>query len=323
MDRDLRVISLTTPHRHHSDPELPDIMRCLRAGSNSEREAAIMRLNARCCRPQETALFSQKNDNKELVWLFPKNKMVDQKNQQRLDLLPHEPVTFTAKDETKPTESENHTIIATRKQILANNSFFKESGSTCGVPKKIVLKENAWVMLSANVNTPQGLVNGAVGRVIKMSNRGRSKYVLVDFDNIGREYINPWKFQWNIPGVGTCVREQIPLRLAWAVTHHRSQGKTLSNVKVDPKGFAYGQAYVAVSRARSMENLTLLEPAKLSDFKVNPAVPLWMHYVEHRDQTIREKIGHWLDVPLPWLSSKHRSPWPSSKRRSPWPSSKH
>merc|ERR1719410_1144362 len=136
-------------------------------------------------------------------------------------------------------------------------------------------------MLCANVDIPRGLVNSAIGHVVQLSNRARG-YVLVDFVGIGREYINPYTFQWKIPGVGTCVRKQIPLRLAWAISHHRSQGKTLTNVNVDPRAFAYGQAYVAVSRSRSMQNLTLLEPAKLSDFKVNPTVPLWMHYVEYR-----------------------------------------
>jgi len=305
-DQDLQVISLTTPHRHHSDPELPDLMRCLRSGSDSERRAAVERLNADCYRPQETAPFHHNGDNNGQVWLFPRNKLVDIKNKQRLDLLPHEAVTFTAIDKQKPQESENQTSFEARRQLLANSSFFQQSGSTCGVPKRIVLKENALVMLSANVDTGRGLVNGAVGRVMKLY----CKYVLVDFDDIGPVFINPYTFQWKIPGVGTCERKQIPLRLAWAITHHRSQGKTLSNVKVDPRSFAYGQAYVAVSRARSRENLTLLARARLFDFKVNPAVRRWMQYLEHGDHTAREKIGYWLEETLPWWSSKQQSPWP-------------
>jgi len=141
-------------------------------------------------------------------------------------------------------------------------------------------------------------------------------------------FINPYTYQWRIPGVGTCVRKQIPLRLGWAITHHRSQGKTLTNVKVDPRAFAYGQAYVAVSRSRSMKTLTLLQQAKLSDFTVNPAVRRFMQYLEHPHPTAREEIGHWLDETLPWSASKWQSTWPrsasgrskkSSKMRT-WPS---
>jgi len=305
-DHDLQVISLTAPHRHHSDAELPDILRSLRAGSDSERRAAIKRLNARCYRPEERAPFCHDN---EQVWLFSGNKRVDIENTRRLKSLPYKPVTFTAKDKVKPEESDNQTLFETRSQLLAKSSFFK---ATSDVPKEIVLKENAWVMLCANMDTAQGLVNGADGRVVKLSNgKGTNKqYVLVDFDDIGPAFINPYTFHPKIPGLGTCERKQIPLRLAWAITHHRSQGKTLSNVKVDPRAFAYGQAYVAVSRARSSENLRLLEPAKLSDFKVNPAVPRWMQYLQHRDLKAREEIGHWLDETLPWSSSKQRSPWP-------------
>jgi len=307
MDRDLQVISLTTPHRHCSDPELPELMRRLRVGSPSERKAATTTLNACCYRPPEI-------DDNEQVWLFPQNKLVDIKNKERLDALPYAPVTFSARDEQKPAESENQTQFEARRRLLADSSFFNESDSTGGVPKKLALKKNALVMLCANVDISRGLVNGAVGHVVQLSNSGPG-YVLVDFVGIGRAFINPYTFQWKIPGVGTCVRKQIPLRLAWAISHHRSQGKTLTNVNVDPRAFAYGQAYVAVSRSRSMQNLTLLEPAKPSDFMVNPAVLHWMQYLKHPSDTAREKIGHWRDVSLPWLASKQQS----AGSRATWP----
>jgi len=312
-DLDLEVVFLTTPHRYRSDPELPELMRRLRSGSASELRAAVADLNEFCYRPSEIAAACDGGDNNQ-VWLFPTNERVDMKNKQKLDALPGEPVVFVAKDGQTPEDTENQTLYESRMQILAHSSFFDEAGGACGVPKQILLKRNALVMLTANVDTARGLVNGAVGRVVKLSKKGGQTHtwVRVDFGGIiGEVFINAYKFQWKIPGVGTCERTQVPLRLAWALTHHKSQGKTLNRVRVDPSGFTDGQAYVAVSRTRTLEGLTLLRPARVSDFKVNPAVLSWMQHVQHPHEPTNKKIGNWLDETVPWSAFTRRtSPWP-------------
>jgi ATP-dependent exoDNAse (exonuclease V) alpha subunit len=65
---------------------------------------------------------------------------------------------------------------------------------------------------------------------------------------------------------------QIPLRAAWAITIHKSQGQTYDDVVVDmPKGtFASGQSYVALSRVRQIAGMVLTTPLKLSDVNVDP-----------------------------------------------------
>jgi hypothetical protein len=68
----------------------------------------------------------------------------------------------------------------------------------------------------------------------------------------------PTEFKRTLYRQGTCVRQQLPLRLAWAMTVHKSQGSTLDLVLCDLRGcFTSGQAYVALSRARSMQGLEI------------------------------------------------------------------
>lgn len=122
-------------------------------------------------------------------------------------------------------------------------------------PSKLTLKIGAQVMLLKNLNIAEGLVNGARGVVINYV----QGYPTVQFKK-RQLLVKPEK--WSIKTAGGLVitRSQLPLKLAWAFSIHKSQGLTLDCVEMSlSKVFEAGQAYVALSRAQSLESLRVLD----------------------------------------------------------------
>jgi ATP-dependent DNA helicase PIF1 len=135
----------------------------------------------------------------------------------------------------------------------------------------LLLKQGAKVILLRN-DPDRRWVNGTIARIARLED----KRVWIELDGKTHE-IEPvsWearryaydqaseKIVENITG----TFRQFPLRLAWALTIHKSQGLTLDKVYIDlGRGtFAHGQAYVALSRCRSLEGLALARPLRPSD----------------------------------------------------------
>ncbi len=137
-----------------------------------------------------------------------------------------------------------------------NKQLQQNLAKSCLSPELLELKEDAMVMCTKN-NFEMGYVNGTLGRVIAFDSEGGYP-VIATAD--GREIVMK-PSTWTIAEEGKVLAEieQVPLRLAWAITVHKSQGMSLDAAEVDlSKAFVFGQGYVALSRVRSLAGLKML-----------------------------------------------------------------
>ncbi|XP_074640369.1 ATP-dependent DNA helicase PIF1-like [Tubulanus polymorphus] len=140
------------------------------------------------------------------------------------------------------------------------------------VPEKLVLKVGTQVMLTKNLDVSRGLVNGSRG-VITSFEAGDFGLPIVNFIcGAKNEVIKPERWTFKAGGGAYINRRQLPLKLAWAISIHKSQGMTLDCVEISlSRVFEFGQAYVALSRARSLQGLRIIDFEK-SCVRANPDV---------------------------------------------------
>ena len=155
---------------------------------------------------------------------------------------------------------------------------------TCLSPQVLELKEEAMVMCTKN-NFEAGYVNGTLGRIIRFDGEGWP----VIKTSTGRELtIKPTSWEVVEDGKVRASIEQVPLRLAWAITVHKSQGMSLDAAEIDlSKAFVYGQGYVALSRVRTLVGLKLsgMHPNALSvDPRIIAQDSRFMHESESAEE---------------------------------------
>ena len=125
---------------------------------------------------------------------------------------------------------------------------------SCLAPEILKLKVGAKVMFVKN-NFEEGYVNGTLGKVAGFDHDGP----IVTITNGKNIYVKPASWMIEEEGKTKAAIGQYPLRLAWAITVHKSQGMSLDAVEVDlSKSFEKGMGYVALSRVRSLAGLRLL-----------------------------------------------------------------
>jgi len=146
--------------------------------------------------------------------------------------------------------------------------------------EEVTVKVGAQIMFIYN-DPERKWVNGTIGRVVNIAEgyneelEQMESFVVVEKTDGERVEVRPYK--WEISRYvfegGEFKREQIgsftqiPLKLAWAITIHKSQGKTFDKVIIDlgRGSFAHGQTYVALSRCTSLEGIVLRRPFRKSD----------------------------------------------------------
>ena len=223
---ELTVCYLTEQYRQNND-ELRNILNEIRSGRISEYR--YLKLKATEHQTLDMAI--------EPTRLFTHNVNVDDINQQELAKLRGKSSFYTA--EVKGNEKLLETLT---KSVLAN--------------EQIELKAGAKVMFVRN-NPEKGIVNGSLGEVVDFDEENIPLVKLLDERIVSAEP-EDWKIQ-DESGKTLARFNQVPLRLAWAITIHKSQGMTLDAAEIDLSNtFEKGQGYVALSRLKKLESLRLL-----------------------------------------------------------------
>eukprot|EP00112_Aurelia_sp_Birch-Aquarium-sp1_P013958 Seg2989.5 transcript_id=Seg2989.5/GoldUCD/mRNA.D3Y31 product="ATP-dependent DNA helicase PIF1" protein_id=Seg2989.5/GoldUCD/D3Y31 len=148
-------------------------------------------------------------------------------------------------------EKVNGSEFVSKARDIGDKDCLKE----CPFPATLVYKVGARVMLLTNMHK-EGLSNGSLGTVISVA----VEKPIVKFDS--RQLVSLEAKFWsakNEDGIIVATRRQLPLDLGWALTIHKSQGQSLPQIAISLHGiFAYGQAYVALSRATTLSGLSVL-----------------------------------------------------------------
>lgn len=220
-DCDLHTCYLSDQFRQE-DNELMKILNEIRDGEISDNTVEV--LNKRIL----------KEDSDEITKLFTHNVNVDSFNQKKLSVITSDAKAYTMTSKGKPN------LIETLKR-----------GSL--VPEKLIIKKGALVMFVKN-NPIAGYVNGTVGEVVDFE-----EGFPVVLTKSGQKFTAVPQ-SWAIEEGTKILAEitQVPLKLAWAVTVHKSQGMTLDSAVIDlTNSFVEGQGYVALSRVKTLGGLFL------------------------------------------------------------------
>lgn len=220
------VCYLTEQHRQGADDKLLTILREMRAGELTPAHRGLL---VRSMRPAP--------EDDSVTRLFTHNLDVDALNRGMLEKLEGKVTRFYMS-----ASGDKFKIDAMKRNLLC--------------PEVLELKPGAEVMFCAN-NFDDGYVNGTRGKLIRFTDNKKPVVLTTDGDEIIVDKYT-WKsyndFHQDIASV-----TQYPLRLAWAVTVHKSQGLSLDAAIIDlSQAFTPGMGYVALSRVRSLEGLYLV-----------------------------------------------------------------
>ncbi|KAI5632228.1 PIF1-like helicase domain-containing protein [Phthorimaea operculella] len=256
--------------RQVGDNSFVDLLNSIRVGKLTMEQLAIL---------DTRRIVNDTIEYDEIVHIFPTLKQVDQFNKKMSERLALRTKIYSIKAMDTSTETKTYGQVPKPEHIPS------DSNRTGGIINSIEIGIGSRVMLRRNLNINRGLVSGAMGVVKKLiwpalrrdqlEDGELPNAVLIQFDDStidsdedGLVRIEPCLTEFDgLRGSGKIQRKMLPLILTWAVTVHKLQGCTLDRAVVDlgKSLFAKGQAYVALSRLRSLDGLFIcsLDPNKL------------------------------------------------------------
>lgn len=266
-DASFKSCYLDVIHRSN-DENLTNVLNHIREANVSDHDLEV--LNSRCVEKIE------KPEGKTFTQLYTKNCNVDYINNGKLKELSGKAYTFTSKC---------YSFNDFGDKIMDASIKLQKDAR---IPKELSLKVGAVVMLTANnaeINK-LGHVNGSIGKIIDIETSGSCSiydtviYVKFNDGLIGKVGVNSAERHVIIPmGSGrdmkyvksiTAKVDYIPLKLAWAITVHKSQGQTLDGAIIDLSNcFQKGLGYVAVSRVRALNDIILASPLDGSELELD------------------------------------------------------
>ena len=242
-------VELTTVFRQVGDSRLVDLLNAVREGTLLDDARA--ELNARTDADFEPAL------DEFWLTLATTNRIVRSRNRRMLERLDAPTQTFRA-------------------EIRGDTDGFEHP-----TDDDLALAVGAQVMLLNN-DPSDRWVNGSIGKITAISSDDGEPVVHVHLRDDRTVDVRPhtWEITRPVVSGGSLTHEvigtftQLPMKLAWAITIHKSQGQTLDRVVVDLTGgtFANGQLYVALSRCTSLEGLVLRRDVLPRDLKSDPRI---------------------------------------------------
>jgi ATP-dependent DNA helicase PIF1 len=220
------VCYLQEQYRQKDDQKYTDILNGIRAGVLMRSQLDALRARSHVTN----------NPFEATTRLLTTNADVDTINSEHLDRLDEEVVAYTM-------------------QTSGGKKYIEQLKKSCLAPETLYLKRGAHVMCIKNAKDKK-YVNGSLGVVVGFDSISNNP--IIELTTGKKVTMQPESWELMDGDKRRAALVQIPLRLAWAITVHKSQGMTLDSARIDlSRAFVEGMGYVALSRVKDLESLTL------------------------------------------------------------------